>query len=118
MKQSDYSRRFEAAVAEMNNAGVWRWNGMPPYLRLFRRLGFEPRPPYYVSFSKMALLSGTYFATAMGVLSYLIIWPYQVVPFPMNLISPAAAGALFGISMAVWYRYVRTKNGLSSWDDL
>ena len=101
----------------MNNAGVWRWNGMPPYLRLFRRLGLEPRPPYYASFSKIALLFGTSFAVAIGFFHFFIS-PYQAPLFPMTLIRLAAAGALFGISMAVWYRYVRTKNGLSSWDDL
>jgi len=73
MKPSDYDREFDAAVAEMKNAGVWRWNGMPPYLRLGRKLGFNPRPPYYVSSGKIAVASGAYLAIFLGV-SKLVIW--------------------------------------------
>jgi hypothetical protein len=117
MKPSDYDRKFDAAVAEMKNAGVWRWNGMPPYLRLGRKLGFKPRPPYYVSFGKVAVLSGAYFAIFMGVYK-LLIWQDPVKSVPAQLIGALISGLLFGIFMATWYRHVCRKSGLSSWDDL
>jgi hypothetical protein len=118
MKQSDYQRRFDAAVAEMNNAGVWRWNGTPPYLRIGRKMGFEPRPPYYESFTKVVVLFGTYFAVMWGLAMNLFIWRNQAMPFPLQLIGSAITGLLFGFGMALWYSYVRKKSGLSSWRDL
>ena len=117
MSRSDYSRKFEAAVAEMNNAGVWRLNGMPPYLLVARRLGFEPRPPYYASFAKITLSFGVYFAVVWGLAMSLVFWR-DYMPVPLQLISSAVAGLLFGIIMATWYRHVRRKRSLSSWGDL
>ena len=81
-------------------------------------IGFEPRPPYYQSFTKVVVFFGIYFAVLWGLTMNLVIWRDQAIPFPVQLISSALAGVLFGFGMALWYRYVRRKSGLSSWADL
>ena len=102
----------------MASAGVWRTNDMPLYLRMVRKIGFEPRPPYYESFAKVVVLFGTYFAVSWGLAMNLVIWRDQAIPLPIQLIGPALASLLFGFWTALWYRYVRRKRSLSSWDDL
>ena len=118
MKQLDYQRRFDAALAEMSSAGVLRSNGMPPYLRIGRKIGFEPRPLYYESFIKVVVFFSIYSAVLWGLAMNLVIWRDQAIPFAVQLISSALAGVLFGFGMALWYRYVRRKSGLSSWAHL
>jgi hypothetical protein len=118
MKQSDYARRFDAAVAELNTVGVSGSNAMPPYLRIGRKLGFEPRPLHYETFARIAVSSGIYFAVTWGIFMSLVFWNDRGMPTAMQFFTAAGAGLLFGLGMAVWYRSVRRKNGLSSWDDL
>ncbi len=118
MKQSDYARRFDAAVAELNTAGVSGLNAMPPYLRIGRKMGFEPRPIYYQSFAKIAISSGIYVAVTWGVFMSLVFWRDRGMPAAMQVFTAALTGLLFGLGMAVWYRHVRRKSGLSTWSDL
>ncbi len=118
MRQADYARKFDAAVAEINNAGVRGWNGVPPSLRLSRKMGFKQRPPYYVPFGKMAVSSAIYFAVTWGVFMHLVQWRAQAVSISGQVLISTLAGLAFGLSMALWYRFVRRKNRLSSWDDL
>lgn len=118
MTQSDYSRRFDAAVAEMDAAGIWRSNGLPPYLKLGRKLGLEPRPPYYLPFAKVVVLLGLYFGLGWGFMMSLIIWRQQAIPLYFQFIVAALAGLSFGLVMASWYHHVRKKRRLSSWQDL
>lgn len=117
MSRSDYPRKFEAALAEMKNAGVWRASAIPPYLKVARRLGFELRPPYYMSFANVAGFLGVYFAVFWGLSMRFLFWR-DYVPMSFQLINSAVAGIMFGIAMAAWYRHVRKKHSLSSWDDL
>lgn len=117
MAQSDYPRKLEAALTEMDNAGIRASNAVPPYLRVARRFGLELRPPYYISFAKVALSAGVYFAVMWGLLTSLIFWQgYEAVQ--RQLINSVESGLLFGVTLAAWYRYVRWKRSLSSWDDL
>ena len=118
MKQPDYARRFDAAVAELNTAGVSGLNAMPPYLRIGRKIGFEPRPLHYESFAKVAVSLGIYFAVTWGFFMSFVFWQDRGMPAPMQAFNAALAGLLFGLGMAVWYRRIRRKSRLSSWDEL
>jgi hypothetical protein len=118
VKQSDYARKFEAAVAEMDAAGIWRSNSLPPYLKLGRKLGFELPPPYYQPFASVAVVFGLYFGTIWGILMSVVMWRPQAMPVALQIITATLAGFSFGLAMALWYRHVHKKHGLSQWQDL
>ncbi len=121
MGEDDYQRKFDAAMAELDKAGVWRSNANPPYVRQARRLGFKPRPPYYVSAVNLAVWAGLYFGLFMGLYGYLKpvlgLRDTAMSGFAIAL-GAIMSGLLFGVSMAAWYRHVRKKHGLSSWEAL
>jgi hypothetical protein len=58
----------EAAIKILASTGIWRSSYAPPLLRLLWRLGFDAPPPHFVSFSAIALFSGSYFAITLGCL--------------------------------------------------
>lgn len=118
MKTSDYEQKLDAAVVEMDNVGIWRLNGMPPYFRLFQRLGFKTRPPYYVPFATIVFNYSTYFGLATILYSYVFLRYYGFELDQRLLLQAIGAGVFFGVIMAIWYLYVRKKHNLSSWDHL
>ena len=51
----EYERKFQAALDEMQAAGIWRGNALSARLTPVRSIGLKPRPAYYVPFIKVAL---------------------------------------------------------------
>lgn len=118
MMQSEYARKCDTAIAEMDAAGVWRANGLPPYWQLGRKLGFEPCPPYYLPFRKVMGFSGLYFGFAWGTMMHLMLWRHQAMPIVIQVIATVFSGLFAGLLMASWYKYVRKKHRFSLWQDL
>ena len=115
---NDYTRRLEAALAEIDAAGIKRANAPPPVFRLARRLGLSPRPPHYMSFARAALLTGPAFGLIWGLLMWVLTWRDQDLPMLIALLSSILAGALFGLMLAGYYRWSASEAGLSRWEDL
>ena len=117
-EQADYERRYAAAVAEMQRAGISRWNGEPPEVRLMRRLGLRPRPRHYQSFMSVMLQNWLGFSLVWGAVMYLGQWKYSgqwlFIAFGITLI----AGLLYGIGMASVHSQAVRKHRLSRWEDL
>lgn len=117
-EQTDYERRYAAAVAEMQRAGISRWNGEPPELRLARRLGLRPRPHHYQSFMSVMLQMWLCFSLVWGAGMYLVQWQYSgqslFIAFGITLI----AGLLYGMGMASVHSQAVRKHRLSRWEDL
>ena len=117
-EETEYDRRYSAAVAEMQRAGIWRWNGEPPYVRLNRRIGLPTRPPYYVPFWTAVLSFGANFSLGLGLFTYCLQWQGPSRPLLSDVVALGVAGLCFGLAMAAWYRRVRVKHRLSRWEDL
>ena len=99
-EQADYQRRYAAAVAEMQRAGISRWKGEPPEVRLMRRLGLRPRPRHYQSFMSVFLQMWSCFSLIWGGGMYLVQWQYSGQSLSIAFWVTLIAGLLYGMGMA------------------
>ena len=113
-----YYRRYAAACEEMRRANVRHWDAEPPFVRVARSLGFKPRPPYYLPFTRAAWAFGLYFVRVWPAVMYLIAWRHQESPLLADCLGTFVASLIFGLGMAAKYKWVRDKRSLSSWEDL
>jgi hypothetical protein len=107
----------DAALAIMARTGIWKSHYYPPIVRLLWRMGFAIPLPHFVSFGRVALASGCFFGTAWGLLMWLLHWRHQISPM-LALAASVFAGAAFGLSMAAYYAYGRSKHKLPLWHEL
>lgn len=118
---SSFETKKSEALRLLEQTGIWRSNYLPPATKTLWRLGFEVPPPHFISFGRILLFAGIYFAVGWGVLMYLFTLLAMGTPVKspstFALLS-AGAGFLFGLSMATYYAYGRWKHGLPSWEAL
>ncbi len=109
--------RRDAALALMANTGILKSNYYPPIVRLLWRLGFAMPLPHFVSFGRVALVSGVFFGAAWAVMMTLVVAPVPLSPMH-SLLAALGGGAFFGLSMALYYAHGRRKHKLPLWRDL
>lgn len=112
-----HKEKIEKMYEELHEKGVSKSNCAPPVYRLLWKLGVEIAPPLFSSFMRNLCFQGTFFAVLWGVLMWFTYWQQQQYPFVIAIIASVTAGFLFGLFMAVYFRYVSNKHGLPSWDD-
>ncbi|MEE2944081.1 MAG: DUF6404 family protein [Pseudomonadota bacterium] len=115
---SNYDRKFQAAIREMKEVGIWKSNANPPLLRLFRRFGLKVRPPHYGSLMKNGFIMGIWFAGVWGLLMWFLWWRADGKSFAEAALTSATAGVLFGVGMTAYYAFSRKKHHLSAWEEL
>ena len=113
----DVLKKREAALRLLESKGISRGNCAPPALRGLWRLGFDVPPPHFAGFGITALVTGSYFGIAWGLLMWLFFWSHRGFSVIAGLISASLAGVLFGLSMAGYYAYGRRKYGIPLWHD-
>jgi hypothetical protein len=65
-----------------------------------------------------AVVLGTSFTVAWGVIMWLLVWSQAGMSFGSMVITAASAGVIFGLTMAGYYAYGKRKHGLPSWREL
>ena len=114
----DPVKQRETALRLLAETGMWRSNYAPPAARLMWRLGVNVPPPHFARFGSVALISGMYFAIAMGLFAWLATSSHQYSPPYHILVSACLAGLFFGLAMASYYAYGKRKYKLPSWGSL
>ena len=118
---SEFDRKLQAALTELEATGMWRWSYNPPEGIVSRKVGFRVRPPHYRPFWRAFFGIGLYFGIIWGIGMWIMLWRVEWsgtgVPW-RYLIVTCLAGTLFGLSMALSLRRDRRKYRLSKWDDL
>lgn len=114
----DYHRRFEEAVHEMERAGIKRSEAVPTITRALRKLGLRVRPPLYFTFWQSAAFLGIGFATPMGLFDYFIGFGSERGSAFATIITACVVGAFFGVSMALFFKWLTRHYVLSDWNDL
>ncbi len=71
---SDYDRKYQAALDELGQTGIWPSNYEPPATKVSRYFGRPARPPHYESFLKIFLSYGIWFGCAWGALMWVLSW--------------------------------------------
>ena len=108
----------DAALRLLSATGMWRSNYAPPLLRLLWLCGFDVPPPHFVPFSTNAIVFGTTFAVAFGVVRRLLEGPDIARSLPAVLLELVLAGVLFGLVMATLVERAKRKHQLPRWRDL
>ena len=115
---SDYERKYQAAIAELEQTDIWRSNYAPLALRVQRRLGQQVRPPHYAPFLRTTCGYAFWFSGVWGILMWFTTWRDQGFSGASAVTSAALAGLMFGGVIAAYYAWSRRRYGLSDWDDL
>ena len=110
-----HQEKLEAMYRHMAVLGVSKSTAAPPAWRLLWRLGVEVPPPLFTPFMSSALAMGAFFGLFWGLGMWAALWARQGVPLAVMAASALAAGALFGLIMAAYYRHLARKHGLPAW---
>ena len=110
-----HQEKLEAMYRHMAVLGVSKSTAAPPAWRLLWRLGFEVPPPVFAPFAANALAMGAFFGLFWGVGMWAMLWARQGMPLALMATSALAAGTLFGLVMAAYYRHLARKHGLPAW---
>ncbi|WP_299638582.1 DUF6404 family protein [uncultured Tateyamaria sp.] len=115
---SDYQRRFEAAKSELDEAGVWPSNAVPPYIRFLRMLGLKPVLPHYSPLWRSFLGQSSFFIISIVVISTLPGGIPEGRSTTEFWTTTVLIGSVLGAIMLAYYAFTRRKNTLSRWADL
>lgn len=110
-----HTEKLEAMKRHMAALGILPSTAAPPAWRLLWRFGVEIPPPIFLGFWRAALYMGAIFGVLWGALMWLLLWAWWGMPLSFILVSALAAGVLFGLLMATYYRYLARKHNLPSW---
>lgn len=98
--------------------GIMKSNYAPPIYRLLWRFGVKMPPPHFAGFIFNFLFTGTIFAVGFGTFVWLFSWSANGKSAAGAVLASLAAGILFGLSMASYYRYGARKHKLPAWPEL
>lgn len=115
---SEYKRKFDAAMAELQNTDMWNTNHTPPLLRTLLAMGIEARPPHYANLWVVFCGFAVWFAVSWGVAMWFISWRTAGFSGWDAMGASVFAGVLFGTFMTAFYWRGRKKHGLTRWADL
>lgn len=100
----DYQQRMQALTDELHAQGVPKSTSAPPAYRLAWRMGLRVRPPLYQSFASLAIGMGLWFGVLWGLVMWLLFWRRDALSITTAFGASLAAGVLFGLMMAAYYR--------------
>ena len=113
---SEYERKYSLALLELEKTAIRKSSYLPPAHRLLRMLGGKPRPPHYNSYLVNVITLSVFFAIGWGILMWLFLWSSINLSFGIMVLGALSAGTLFGLMMALYYKFSFKKNSLSDWD--
>ncbi|MGY0633795.1 DUF6404 family protein [Luteimonas sp. A478] len=110
-----HHEKLEEMYRHMAMLGVPKNTAAPPLWRLFWRFGVEVPPPLFTPFIPGALAMSAFFTLFWGLLMWAVFWARQGMPISLMATASLAAGALFGLIMAAYFRHLARKHRLPTW---
>jgi hypothetical protein len=98
--------------------GMLRSSYEPPLYRLLWRLGLFLPPPHFASFGFNFVFAAAWFGVLWGAITWPLFWSHMGMSGVAAAILAIAAGVLFGLAMASYYRYAARKLKLPAWSEL
>jgi hypothetical protein len=108
-------QKIDAAVRYLRARKVSAGTAAPPLYRLLWALGVPVPPPHFQSFPALALAMGVPFGLLLGVVLTFAGPGNPALPIGAGM--GLVAGALFGLSMAGYYRRSAARMNLPRWAD-
>lgn len=88
----------------------------PPALQALWSMGARVPPPPFLGFVSLALISGGLFGTLFGLGAWFLgNRGVREMPAHEAFWVALITGAVFGLTMAAYYRHLARKHGLGSW---
>ena len=115
---SDFDRKFEKAMSELDKAGIWPSNAYPPLQKSLNKLGWKSRTPHYAPFIIAFNVAAILFSGVWGSFMWIFIWSDAGMSSNRALSTALMTGVFFGIAMALYYAHGRKKYDLTPWDQL
>jgi len=112
-----HSEKLKEMHRHMAALGIAATTAAPPAWQLLWRLGIEAPPPLFAPFWPSALFMGSFFGLFWGLFMWLFLWSRQGMPGWLVAAAALSAGALFGLCMAGYFRYLARKHNLPLWRD-
>jgi uncharacterized protein DUF6404 len=110
-----HEEKVALAISDLTTRGVSKGTVAPPLFKLAWKLGIAIPPPHFLSFFGLALLMGSFFGVLWGLLMCFAFWSRTGLSTRGALIASLAAGVLFGLAMAFYYRRKARKLNLPLW---
>jgi membrane associated rhomboid family serine protease len=107
-------QRRQAALALLARTGIWPSNYAPPLFHLLWRMGINVPPPHFIGSGYIVIVGGGFF----GALMTLLTRPMMPMSLGGTLLQAAVAGLAFGLFMAGYYAYGRSRHRLPRWHAL
>lgn len=111
-----HQEKLKETYRHMSLLGVSESTAAPSAWRLLWRLGVEVLPPLFIPSAPGALATGGV-GLFWGLLMWALFWSRQGMPAAAMAVSALGAGALFGLIMGTYWRYLARKHGLPKWSD-
>ncbi len=121
----DFNEKLAAAKRLLDSRGISPRTYASPLYRMFWRFGVPVVPPHFGSILVNAVTMGGFFGFAwtiwMGALIWFGVLPHRPMPaqsmLGLFLFMVLLAGSLFGLAMALYFRYGARKHGIPAWAD-
>lgn len=114
----EFERKFQAAIAELESAGVKPQAANPLFTRGARALGLRVKPPFYMGFQQLVCFMGLPFGVFWGLFMYVFLWRGMTVSIAVILGSIILAALVFGFIMAWFITSRRKMIEIRDWDAL
>ena len=114
----NYPSKLSSALAKLAATGMSRSSYEPPLYRLLWRIGLFLPPPHFASFGFNFVFTAAWFGTFWGATMWLLVWSQLGGSGVVAVAGAVAAGVLFGLTMAAYYRYGARKHNLPPWSRL
>jgi membrane associated rhomboid family serine protease len=113
----NHQEKVALAISDLTSRGMRKSAVAPPLFRLAWKLGVPIRPPHFLGFGATALVMGIPFGIFWGILMWFTVWHKQGGSMIAAIVASAAAGFLFGVLMAAYYRWRFSKLQLPEWSE-
>jgi hypothetical protein len=113
-----YPASIDAALSSLAAVGIPVRQSAPRFHRMAWRLGWYVPPPHFAAFAVNVAFFGGCFGLLWGVVMSIAVWSPQGMPVLLQVAGGVAAGVLFGLCMAVYYRRAARKHQLPPWSQL
>jgi membrane associated rhomboid family serine protease len=110
--------KIQSALSVLAETSMRPSSYAPPLHRLLWRLGFNIRPPHFAGFVSNFLATGTWFAVVWGAIMWFAAWARRGMSVGTAISTAIAAGTIFGLLMAYYYRRGARKHSLPSWSEI
>lgn len=114
----EFNDKKAQALVLMKNKKMLKLNYEPPMSLILWKLGYRVPPFHFAPFWQTVIILGSYFGIIFGLFMWFLQWRMLHISPSIAVIMSFLSGLMFGIIMALYYRWSKKVNKLPDWNDL